>query len=111
MIRRWFLVAVQGASMRPALHPGDMVVVRRGAPLRPGDVVVASFLARPDRLVVKRAISRLADGSWWLAGDNPAASQGSETFGSVPAEEVIGRVVWRCWPLRAAGPVRRVGQV
>ena len=107
MARRWSVVAVAGPSMEPTLRTGDVVVVRRGAPVRVGDVVVASFLARPDRLVVKRATRRYDDGSWELTGDNAAASQGSESFGPVPADDVVGRVVWRWWPLRAVGRVRR----
>ncbi|MDQ6649397.1 MAG: S26 family signal peptidase [Actinomycetota bacterium] len=107
MTRRWFLVTVAGASMQPTLHPGDVLVVRRSATVRAGDVVVASFLARPGRLVVKRAMRQLADGNWELAGDNAAASQGSESFGPVPPQDVLGRAVWRWWPVRAAGPVRR----
>ncbi|GAC1330467.1 MAG: hypothetical protein NVSMB13_18540 [Mycobacteriales bacterium] len=103
---RWSVVAVSGPSMEPTLRTGDVVVVRRGD-VRVGDVVVASFLARPDRLVVKRATRRYDDGSWELTGDNPAASHGSETFGPVPPQDVVGRVVWRWWPLRGLGPVRQ----
>ena len=89
--------AVAGDSMRPTLEPGDWLVVRRGARVRPGDVVVAR---RPDRTglrVVKRALKRTDDG-WWLVGDNPAASTDSRLFGAVPVALVEGRAVARYWP-------------
>ncbi|MDQ1673519.1 MAG: Peptidase S24-like, partial [Frankiaceae bacterium] len=41
LTRRWGVVAVAGNSMRPTLRPGDACLVRYGAPIRSGDVVVA----------------------------------------------------------------------
>jgi phage repressor protein C with HTH and peptisase S24 domain len=81
--------------MLPALRPGDCLLVRRPRRVRPGDVVVARFPARPDLLVVKRAV-RAVDGLWWVEGDNPAVTDDSRRYG--PAE-VLARVVLRYWPL------------
>ena len=50
-------VLVQGPSMAPTLRDGDALLIWRGAPVRPGDVVVARFRTRPDLLVVKRAVA------------------------------------------------------
>lgn len=82
--------------MRPTLCAGDLCLVIRGVPVRPGDVVMARLPGRP--LGVKRAVRRTADG-WWLEGDDPAASTDSRTFGAVPDEAVLGRVLIRYWPL------------
>jgi phage repressor protein C with HTH and peptisase S24 domain len=84
-------VRVVGPSMVPALRHGDTVLVRHGAAVRPGDVVLARFRALPDRLVVKRAV-RPADGGWWLASDNCFAGGDSESHG---VADVLGRVVLR----------------
>ncbi len=95
-------VVVSGPSMVPALYPGDQLLVRRTAGVRPGDLVVARFDAAPGRLVVKRAVHPAvhpAGGRWWVLGDNSGGSDDSRRFG--PAE-VLGRVVWRYWP-----PARR----
>lgn len=92
--------AVAGESMRPTLTPGDWLVVRRGVPVRPGDIVVAR---RPDRTglrMVKRVTGRV-DGGWWLEGDNPAASHDSWVFGAVPGALIEGRAVARYWPVPA----------
>jgi phage repressor protein C with HTH and peptisase S24 domain len=95
-------VLVQGPSMAPTLRHGDAVLVRRGAAVRPGDVVVGVFAARPGLLVVKRAV-RQVDGGWWLESDNDLVTDDSRQYG--PAT-VCGRVVWRYWPLSSTGRLR-----
>ena len=97
---RWRLVWVSGPSMVPTLRNGDLLLVRRGARVRGGDVVLASFRDLPGRYVVKRAVHP-ADGGWWLASDNPFAGGDSAAHG---AGDVVARVVWRLWPGRPARP-------
>ena len=81
--------------MTPTLRHGDSVVVRTGGrPIRPGDVVVARFLARPDLLVVKRAVRWEPDG-WWVVGDNEFVTDDSRAYG---VAEIVGRVLLRYWP-------------
>lgn len=81
--------------MAPTLRHGDTVMVCKGGrPIRPGDVVVACFLTRPDLLVVKRAVRREPDG-WWVVGDNEFVTDDSRTYG---VAEIVGRVVLRYWP-------------
>jgi phage repressor protein C with HTH and peptisase S24 domain len=83
------LVRVSGPSMVPTVRHGDRLVVRRGARVRPGDVVLARFATLPGVLVVKRAV-RPVDGGWWIASDNAAAGGDSSAHG--PAD-VLGRAV------------------
>lgn len=87
--------------MVPSLRHGDAVIVRHGARIRPGDIVLATFRAVPDRLVLKRAV-RPFDGGWWVASDNAAAGGDSATHG-------VADVHARVW-LRISGwlprPVR-----
>jgi nickel-type superoxide dismutase maturation protease len=85
--------------MLPALRNGDWLVVRWGARVRPGDVVVVRRPDRPGLLIVKRAVRREGAG-WWVAGDNPAYSDDSRLFAAVPEDLVLGRVLCRYWPLR-----------
>ena len=90
--------------MLPALAPGDCLLVRRTSRVRPGDVVVARFPARPGLLVVKRAV-RPVDGGWWVQGDNPQVRDDSRQYG---AAEVLGRVVLRWWPPASVGRLARL---
>jgi nickel-type superoxide dismutase maturation protease len=90
-----FTALVRGPSMVPTLRHGDALLVREGGrTVRPGDVVVARFPARPGLLVVKRAVGR-RDGGWWVRSDNPLVTDDSRAYG---AAEVLGRVVCRWWP-------------
>ncbi|MGY1809623.1 S26 family signal peptidase [Blastococcus sp. SYSU D00669] len=93
----WVLARVSGPSMSPTVRHGDRLLVRRlrpGAAVAPGTVVLARFPARPELLVVKRAL-RPEPGGCWVVGDNPLVTDDSRAFGvAVP----VGRVVARLWP-------------
>ncbi|WP_344445487.1 nickel-type superoxide dismutase maturation protease [Kitasatospora nipponensis] len=121
---------VSGPSMVPTLYHGDRVVVRYGAKVRPGAVVLARHPLRQDLLVVKRVTGRRPKG-WWLLSDNQFLGNDSREYGAVPAELVLGRVLLRlrpdpvwlapagwlerllcCWPLgRVPGLAARFGVV
>jgi SOS-response transcriptional repressor LexA len=95
--------------MAPSLEPGDRLLVRYGALVRTGDVVVADF---PDgALVVKRAAHPQEHFSgvpgWFLTSDNRAAPAvvDSHERGPVRAASVLGVVRVRLWP--RPGRVRR----
>jgi phage repressor protein C with HTH and peptisase S24 domain len=92
----WQVVRVSGPSMSPTLRDGDIVLVRHGAAIRSGDLVLATFRALPDRLIVKRAV-RAQDNGWWLASDNGFAGGDSEIHG---VAEVHARVIVRMRPGR-----------
>lgn len=96
---------VSGFSMVPTLRPGDQILLRYGRRRRIGDLVVVALPGRP--LGVKRLVRRTPTG-WWIEGDAPSSTD-SRTFGSVPEEAVLGRVVWRYWPplRRRAAPASR----
>jgi phage repressor protein C with HTH and peptisase S24 domain len=97
----WSLVRVSGPSMSPTVRSGDRLLARRvragsraARRVRPGDVVLARFPARPDLLVVKR-VRRAVPGGHWVEGDNPFVADDSRAFGP---GVVVGRVVGRLWP-------------
>ncbi|MEW2137735.1 nickel-type superoxide dismutase maturation protease [Streptomyces sp. NPDC005409] len=97
--RRFEVVEVEGASMVPTLLSGDRLLVRYGAAVRPGHVVVLRHPFQQDLLVVKRAVERRPGGSWWVLGDNPYNETGDSTvYGPVPAELVLATAVLRFRP-------------
>jgi phage repressor protein C with HTH and peptisase S24 domain len=97
----WQRVRVSGPSMSPTLRDGDVVIVRHGAPPRPGDVVLAKYRDMPDRYVLKRVVRSDGDG-WWLASDNVDAGGDSTVHGTA---DVFARAVLR-WPRGAKLPRR-----
>ena len=90
---------VRGDSMRPALRPGDRLLVRYGGRVRPGRVVLARFA--DGTLAVKRADrpaeTRTGAPGWWLLGDNPDGVD-SRHRGPVAEPDVIAVVLGRVWP-------------
>lgn len=109
---------VAGPSMEPTLRPGDRVIVdvwtyRQRRP-RPGEVAVLRGAGPGQAHLVKRVVpapdpTRARSGGQaglWVEGDNPGRSLDSRRFGPVPAERLVGRVVWRYWPPSRAGPIR-----
>ena len=85
----WRSDVVLSGSMRPALHPGDVVV---SAPVgagqvHVGDVVVVRNPARPDRTLVHRVDSVRPDGTLATRGDANTSADST----TVAPEEVLGR--------------------
>lgn len=98
-LRRWRPVSraeVHGDSMRPALEPGDRLLVLR-ARVRPGDVVSFRDPRAGHRTMVKRAAAR-GPGGLTVLGDNAGASTDSRSFGPVDPSGVRGRAVYRYFP-------------
>jgi phage repressor protein C with HTH and peptisase S24 domain len=91
------LVRVAGESMRPTLRDGDLLLVRRGARVRAGRLVIVRL---PDGVTaVKRATHRVPEG-WWVERDNSALGVDSWQVGAVAEVDVIGTVLARVWPPR-----------
>ena len=98
-LKRIGVVEVSGPSMTPTLINGDQVVVRYGAAVRIGRVVVLRHPLRQDLLVIKRVTGRRPDGSWWVLGDNPFNKSGDSTdYGAVPDELVLATAFLRFRP-------------
>ena len=97
-------VAVDGDSMRPALIPGDRVLVLRTGRYRPGHVVALAD-PRTGRTIIKRVVAT-DGGEVVVRGDNAAASTDSRTFGPVPRAAVLGRAVYRYAPIHRAARLR-----
>jgi hypothetical protein len=118
--------------MLPTLRPGDHLLVRWGAPVAPGRLVVVRLplagvsdgtsagvsdgtsagvsdgasagVSGGKVLAVKRAWRREAAG-WWVERDNPAEGVDSWRVGAVPEADVLGVVLVRYWP-----PDNRLGR-
>jgi phage repressor protein C with HTH and peptisase S24 domain len=101
----WQRIRINGHSMTPTLLPGDLVLVRHGAPVRPGAIVLARFGSEPDLLVIKRAV-RPDAGGWWVASDNARAGSDSRTYGVAEVAAVAVRI-WHRGAGRSSEPVAR----
>jgi SOS-response transcriptional repressor LexA len=87
--------------MEPTLGDGDLLLVKVGAGIAPGDLVVVRLPGRPG-LAVKRAVRMDGDG-WWVERDNPRVGVDSWVTGPVAMSDVVAQVVRRVWPPRRIG--------
>jgi signal peptidase I len=103
--------------MTPTVRDGDLLVAIRSTAPRLGDLVVAEHPTRPGFELVKRLVAgpgdrvpghgALGPREVWLTGDAQDASTDSRTFGPVHDSVVRGVIVFRYWPPRRAGRIRR----
>ncbi len=99
--------------MTPTLHPGDRLLVRYGAAVTAGDLVVARLA--DGTLAVKRVAYAATTGAgrpgWFLLSDNPDEGVDSRHRGPVDARSVLGVVRTRVWrhPQCLIGHIRRQG--
>ena len=97
-------VAVHGASMMPALHDDDRLLLVPARRPRVGHIVALRDPRQPDRLIVKRiAAIDPAAGTVTVLGDNPEASTDSRAFGPIDRRALLGRAVYRYSPAVRAG--------
>ncbi len=83
--------------------PGERVTLADGRVYVDGTPISEPYLDQPTQ----------GSGRSWVVppfnvfvmGDNRSASRDSRTFGPVPMEELIGRALFRYWPLEEIGPV------
>ncbi len=115
-------VSVEEASMAPALHAGDWLLLdptasrwpRRGSIVvfhEPGADILAikRVAAHPgDRVRIQAGILHLADDEAWLLGDNAAVSVDSRRYGPVPLSALVGRAWFRYGPIRRLGWLPRI---
>ena len=99
--RRVRTYVVSGRSMLPSYREGDWLVLRTRAPgastPRRGQVVVARIPG--DIEAIKRIRLVDSEGRAWLQGDNADESTDSRDFGPVSPDAIVGRVLFRYWPL------------
>ena len=84
---------------------GDRVAIEDG-------VLLVNGRPRHERYVNERLVDsvyfgpvRVPRGSVFVLGDNRFDSRDSRSFGPVPDDDLIGRVMLRIWPLERIGPL------
>lgn len=76
--------------MLPALKPGRIVIARPYFNLRVGEVVIV----RHEGLEKIKRITMAEDDHVFVTGDNPEHSTDSRTFGWLPNDVVVGKLLW-----------------
>ena len=84
--------------------PGDKVEVKEGN-LYLNDIPQNNYFFDKN---IKYSIGPflVPDNSLWVMGDNRNNSMDSHIWGFLPYEKIIGKAIFRYWPLNKIGPIR-----
>ena len=126
------VLRIYGTSMSPTLTDGQVVITVKTRCFRSGDIaafyhgnklLIKRYIAGPgqrvdiDRLgnvsIDGKALDepyltyQVPDDRYFLMGDNREVSVDSRntTVGCVARDQIVGKVVFRIWPLKDFGPV------
>ncbi|MAT96221.1 MAG: nickel-type superoxide dismutase maturation protease [Anaerolineaceae bacterium] len=101
LLPRWQRRRVNGRSMQPTLPDGTTVLLDAAAyhytPPQVGDIVLAQHPFQPGNKMIKRVTAVTEDGRYFLQGDNPDATETSDSrsFGTVRADQILGKITHR----------------
>jgi signal peptidase I len=78
--------------------PGETVEGRAGHVYINGRLLQEPYLP-PQTLTSDFAPVQVPRGSVWVMGDNRPNSNDSRYFGTIARSQIVGRTIWRVWPL------------
>ncbi|MEK7544913.1 MAG: S26 family signal peptidase [Patescibacteria group bacterium] len=87
MLKRFI---VKGRSMEPSYKDGDTLVAFRYGKIQENDVVVF----KKNAMTMIKRVQKIEKEKYYVRGDNWKESEGSDDFGLITREEIIGKVLF-----------------
>ncbi|HHZ20429.1 MAG TPA: signal peptidase I [Firmicutes bacterium] len=79
--------------------PGEEVMVRDGKVYINGKPLAEPYIEQGRQPVYEVGPLVVPPDSYWVLGDNRNQSWDSHEWGEVPRRNIVGRAIWRFWPL------------
>lgn len=96
------VVALPGDIIK--VHNCEVYVLRDSVQFKLSEPYLAENTCTTEGVFLQEGKSiRLANDEYMVFGDNRSNSSDSRYFGTITKENIIGRVIFRFWPLSAAG--------
>lgn len=83
--------------------PGDRIAIQDHQVYRNGEPLTETYVAEAPRYGFPDYT--IPPGYLWVMGDNRNNSNDSHVWGPLPLQNVMGRAIWRFWPLNHFGPL------
>lgn len=84
--------------------PGDRLEARGGALYRNGNLASEPYLP-PGTITDNLPPTVVPDGQLWVMGDNRGNSSDSRVFGPIDGDLVVGKAIFRFWPVSKIGRI------
>lgn len=84
-------------------EPGDAIAVEKGNVYRNGKVLQESYIKEPIKQDFQE--KKVPENRYFVMGDNRNDSNDSRYWGSLPTENIIGRAVFRFFPISRIGGI------
>ena len=116
------VLQIYGSSMSPTLERGQIVISVKNKHLKTGDIDAGGVVTVDGQTIDEPYLKevslgncdielphQVAESHWFFMGDNRATSVDSRTasIGDVSEDQIEGQIVFRIWPLNAAGSMRQ----
>jgi len=84
--------------------PGDSIQIKNSKVIVNGEVLIEDYLG--SKTIGNIDIDEIPSGEYFLMGDNRSNSTDSRSIGTISSEKIIGKSIFRIYPISSIGKVK-----